>query len=340
MVILKLLGIEAIYKWNTINNMKDLFLITTYSPDNTRRDMLRNFINSINKDLFDIMVVSHSSIPEDIIDNINYFIYDADNSLLTDVEYKYQMYFNADHFKILSTENRPFNHTLAALKLVTLGLSTARVEGYEKVHCIEYDLKSDKEFIENSQLLDDYSLVYYQTDYVPDLISFPVSFNVNKINNQWFEFDKDYLKKWVENDPFKTIENYERLLINKENSYSKFYTNLKDNGVIINLYFSGGEDVWVTPIVNNDNKLLIFSWNKSNTLKVEDVELYNIKIIINNTSYQGWDLRLNAWGLRDLGDFNDIDTLTIIRNNVKIVDYDFTEIDRDKYKFLNSIEYI
>tara|TARA_R110002153_G_C13322688_1_gene497245 strand:- start:962 stop:1930 length:969 start_codon:yes stop_codon:yes gene_type:complete len=322
--------------------MKDLFLITTYAPDNLRRDMLRNFVNSINKDLFDIMVVSHSSIPEDIIDNINYFIYDADNSLLTDVEYKYQMYFNTEHFKVLSTENRPFNHTLAALKLVTLGLSTARTEGYEKVHCIEYDtdLKSDKEFIENSQLLDDYSLVYYQTDYVPDLISFPVSFNVNKINNQWFEFDKDYLKKWVENDPFKTIENYERLLISKENFYSKFYTNLKDNGVIINLYFSGGEDVWITPIVNNDNKLFIFSWNKSNTLKVKDIELYNIKIIVNNKSYHGWDLRLNAWGLRDLGEFNDIDTLTVIRNNIKIVDYDFNKINRDKYKSLNYIEYL
>ena len=322
--------------------MKDLFLITTYAPDNLRRDMLRNFVSSINKDLFDIMVVSHSSIPEDIIDNINYFIYDADNSLLTDVEYKYQMYYNAEHFKILSTENRPFNHTLAALKLVTLGLSTARIEGYEKVHCIEYDtdLKSDKEFIENSKLLDEYNLVFYQTDYLPDLISFPVSFNLGKINNQWFEFDKDYLKEWVKNDPYKTIENYERLLIQKENYYNKFYTKLKENDVFINLYFSGGEDVWVTPIVSNDNRLFLFSWNKANTFKIENVELYNIKIIVNDKSYYNLDLHLNEWNLKDLGEFNEINTLTILRNGVRIINYNFDQIDRDKYKSLNTIEYI
>jgi hypothetical protein len=304
--------------------------------------MLRNFVNSINKDLFDIMVVSHSSIPEDIIDNINYFIYDADNSLLTDVEYKYQMYYNTEHFKILSTENRPFNHTLAALKLVTLGLSTARIEGYEKVHCIEYDtdLKSDKEFIENSKLLDEYNLVFYKTDYLPDLISFPVSFNLGKINDQWFEFDKDYLKEWVKNDPYKTIENYERLLIKKENYYSKFYTKLKENNVFINLYFSGGEDVWVTPIVSNDNRLFLFAWNKANTFKIENVELYNIKIIVNDKSYYNLDLHLNAWNLKDLGEFNKINTLTILRNGVKIVNYNFDQINRDKYKSLNTIEYI
>jgi hypothetical protein len=321
--------------------MKDLFLITTYAPDNLRRDMLRNFVNSINKDLFDIMVTSHSSIPEDIIDNINYFIYDADNPLLTDVEYKYQMYYNAEHFKILSTENRPFNHTLAALKLVTLGLSTAQTEGYKKVHCIEYDtdLKSDKEFIENSQLLDDYSLVFYKTDYPPDLISFPVSFNLDKIDNQWFEFDQDYLKEWVKNDPYKTIENYERLLIYKENFYDKFYTKLQENGVLINLYFSGGEDVWVTPIVNNDNRLFVFAWNKANTFNLEDIELYNIKVIVNNKSYYNLDLHLNSWNINDLGEFNEIDTLTIIRNGIRIINYDFNQIDRDKYKSLNVIEY-
>jgi hypothetical protein len=322
--------------------MKDLILITTYAPDNPRRSMLRDFVKSINKDLFDIMVVSHSSIPEDIIDNINYFVYDSDNSLLTDVEYKYQMYYNSDKFKVFTTENRPFNHTLAALKLVTLGLSTARTEGYKKVHCIEYDtdFQSDKEFIENSKLLDEHSLVFYKTDYPPSIISFPVSFNIDKINNQWFEFDKGSLEEWVRNDPFKTIENYEILLIRKENSYEKFYTKLKENGIIINLYYSGGEDVWVTPVVDNNNNLMLFSWNKINTFQLEDTLLYNIKAIINNESYHNLNVSLNTWNLKVLGNFNDINTLTIIRNGKKIIDYDFDKINKDKYQSLNYIEYI
>lgn len=319
--------------------MKDLFLITTYAPDNSRRNMLRNFVNSINKTLFDIMVVSHSSIPEDIIDDINYFVYDSENILLTDIEYKYEMYYSSPNFNVLSTENRPFNHTLAALKLVTLGLSTARNEGYKKVHCIEYDteLKSDQEFIDNSKLLDKYNLVYYKTDYVPSLISFPVSFNIDKINNQWFEFDKEFLKKWITKDPYKTIENYELLLINKEKSYSKFYTKLKENGIIINLHYSGGEDVWVTPVVNEDNQLLLFLWNKSNTLQVKDIPIYNVKTIINETEYSNLDIPLNHWYLKSLGNFDDINNLTIIRNGKRIVDYDFTKINKDTYKMFNYL---
>ena len=142
--------------------MKDLFLITAYTPDDERKDLLRNFVSSIDRELFDVMVVSHSSIPEDVINKINYFIYDSSNILLTDVEYKYLMFYGNEKFNITTTENRPFNHFLAAWKLVTLGLSNAKNEGYKKVHCIEYDteLSSLDEFIENSSLLDRHSLVY------------------------------------------------------------------------------------------------------------------------------------------------------------------------------------
>ena len=143
--------------------MKDLILIPTYAPDSQRKEILRNFVKSINREVFDFMVVSHSSIPTDIIENTDYFLYDAKNILLTDIKYKYTMYYHNEKMKVVSTENRPFNHFLAALKLVTLGLSMARNEGYIKVHCIEYDteLNSDIEFLDNSVLLEKYSLVYY-----------------------------------------------------------------------------------------------------------------------------------------------------------------------------------
>ena len=321
--------------------MKDLILITTYSPDNIRKGMLRNFVNSINKELFDIMVVSHSSIPIDVIENVDYFIYDAKNDILTEPKHKYSMFFNTSDFEVISTENRTFNHALAALKLVTLGLSTARNEGYKKVHCIEYDteMKSDQEFIENSNLLEENSLVYYKTDYTPSLISFPVSFNLDKINPQWFEFNEEYLEEWITKDPYKTIENYEILLINKESKpYSKFYTKLKENGLKINLYYSGGEDVWVTPVVDKNNQFQLFLWNKSTPMNGQDTLLYNVQVIINNKNYINLDVPLNSWKIQPLGNFDDITTLTIIRNGIKIQDYNFNEINKSQYKSFNYIK--
>ena len=83
--------------------MKDLFLITAYTPDDERKDLLRNFVSSIDRELFDVMVVSHSSIPEDVINKINYFIYDSSNILLTDVEYKYLMFYGNEKFNITTT---------------------------------------------------------------------------------------------------------------------------------------------------------------------------------------------------------------------------------------------
>ena len=321
--------------------MKDLILITTHAPDDSRRDILRNFVNSINKDLFDIMVVSHSSIPEDIINSIDYFIYDAKNDILTGTKHKYSMFFNSANFQVVSTENRTFNHTLAALKLVTLGLSTSRNEGYKKVHCIEYDteMESDQEFIENSKLLEENSLVYYKTDHTPTLISFPVSFNLNKIHPQWFEFDKEYLEEWITNTPYKTIENYESLLIKKESTpYSKFYTKLKENGLIINLYYSGGEDVWVTPV--EDNVLQLFLFNESTKMNKQDIPLYNVQVIVNNKDYLNLDVPLNVWKMQPLKNFDDITTLTIIRNGIKIQDYNFNKIDKKQYQSSNYIKLI
>jgi len=322
--------------------MKDLFLITAYTPDNQRKEILRKFVKSINRNTFDVMVVSHSSIPLDVIDNVDYFIYDSNNPLLTNIEHKYTMFYNSNDFKIVSTENRPFNHALAALKLVTLGLATARNEGYSKVHCIEYDteLESDIEFIENSQLLEKNSLVCYKTDYSPYLISFPVSFNLNTINEKWFQFNLEELKEWVKNDPFKTIENYEMLLLANEKPYEKLGRDLLKNGVIINTFYSGGEDTWVTPIINPNDELLLFILNRSSQLQVEDVDLYNVKVIINNTNYYNWDVPLNTWKLNSLGNFSDISYLTIIRNDGRIVNYNFTQIDKEVYKKHNFLTYL
>lgn len=322
--------------------MKDLFLITAYTPDIQRKEILRKFVKSIDKKVFDIMVVSHSSIPLDVIDNIDYFIYDSKNPLLTDIEHKYSMFYTMNNFQIVSTENRPFNHALAALKLVTLGLSTARNEGYTKVHCIEYDseIESDSEFIENSQLLDKNSLVYYKTDYSPYLISFPVSFNLNTINEKWFQFNLEELKEWVKNDPFKTIESYEMSLLENETPYNKSNKDLSENGVIINTFYSGGEDTWVTPIINPNNELLLFICNRPSNLPVEDIDLYNVKVIVNNTNYYNWDVPLNTWKLDSLGNFDDIKYLVILRNGERIINYNFTQIDKEAYKKYNFLTHL
>ena len=321
--------------------MKDLFLITAYTPDDERKDLLRNFVSSIDRELFDVMVVSHSSIPEDVINKINYFIYDSSNILLTDVEYKYLMFYGNEKFNITTTENRPFNHFLAAWKLVTLGLSNAKNEGYKKVHCIEYDteLSSLDEFIENSGLLDRHSLVYYSTNYQPSIISFPISFHLDKINEQWFICDEEDLKNQLLTKHIKTIEDHElKILANEPNKLKKSHLLLSENNIKINTYYSGGEDIWVTPVVDKNNNLIVFSYNPRQHLTKKDILVYNIKILVNDEFYTNYDNKLGGWHLTFVKNFDKIKNLTIIRNNKKIVNYDFNKIDKQQFKELNRYE--
>ena len=66
--------------------MKSVIVIGAYCPDNERKQLLENCINSlqpIRKD-FDILISSHVHVPEHIVDKVDYYFYDKDNELITD----------------------------------------------------------------------------------------------------------------------------------------------------------------------------------------------------------------------------------------------------------------
>ena len=44
--------------------MKDLIIINSYTPDYEREELLRSFVKQIDKTDFDLMVVSHSRLPD------------------------------------------------------------------------------------------------------------------------------------------------------------------------------------------------------------------------------------------------------------------------------------
>lgn len=313
--------------------MKDLLIITSYTPDNIRKNILRNFINQIDKKRYDLMVCSHSEIPTDLFEEIDYFIYDKENLLLKSFEHKYSMYWKNNDFEIHTTEARDFNHFLAAYKLVFSGLSNAKIMGYSKAHVIEYDtsIVNMNEFDENSEILNEYDIVKYSTDYTPTIISFPMSFNIEKINHEWFEFDKDKLFNFVESNPYKTIEEYENYLLSKEsNVYSKSYKVLKENGLDINLYFSGSDLSWYCPVVNSSNDTIMFIDNKNN-------EPVNISVIINYNEIKNFYVNPKHWYMNTIKNFDEVENLTILKNNKPFREYDFLKIDKENYKSKNYI---
>ena len=120
--------------------MKDLILITAYCPDDYRENLLRNLVAFLEDKPFDVMIVSHTTIPLDIQKKVNIVLYDKKNEILTDWDMLNQPWFNPmNDRRIQSSFLSKKNTHLAIWRMMILGFSTAKNLGYTKLHHIEYD---------------------------------------------------------------------------------------------------------------------------------------------------------------------------------------------------------
>ncbi len=138
---------------------EDIILITAYCPDKQKIDKLRKLVNQLQKfkNKYDIMVVSHTTIPLDIQENLDLCLYDKKNELLTDWDLINQPWFSPGNGrKIQSGLLTGRNTHLAIWRMFILSFSMCKNIGYKKIHQIEYDceIKNDLNFNDNSNLLE------------------------------------------------------------------------------------------------------------------------------------------------------------------------------------------
>jgi hypothetical protein len=147
-----------------INKMNDLIMVTAFCDTKEKEETLRRLVNQIStkKDKFDLMVVSHSVIPDDIIEKCDYHFYDKKNELLYDYDLRSKPWFAPNSGrKIFSAFTGFFNTHLAIWRMIILGNSIAKNCGYRKVHHVEYDssIVSFDELVDNSNLLESYDTI-------------------------------------------------------------------------------------------------------------------------------------------------------------------------------------
>jgi hypothetical protein len=312
---------------------KDLILLTTYTPDSQRKNILLEALKSIDKNKFDIMISSHSSIPEEALEYCDYFIYDKNNTLLFTPEHKLSFWFSCDNFRVYTTECKDYNHIIAAGSLTINGLSSAKNFGYTKVHWFDYDtiFSDDSELIENSTLLDSHSIIWYKH---PDLIAFSgMSFNLNKINQDWFNTSNDVFHSFLNASEIKTYEYFNYSLIEQENNtFEKSLLSLQDK---INVSrYSADEPDWAVVVYNEVSEdFIFFNFNKTGTDN-------NINIVINNSQIKSiLTQQKQSYYTESIGKAKDIQYIKIIMNNKVIKDYDFSIINKEEYILKNKIQY-
>ena len=310
--------------------MKDLILITAYTPDAERISILDDLLESIDREHFDVMISSHSSISDEVVEKSDYFIFQKKNVLLTDLDQKIKWWFGNESLEISTTEFKNFNHLIAAGSLILNGLSAAKSFGYEKVHFLEYDglIIDDTEFRENSQILEEYSVVWYEHH---DLhTAFPlISFNVKKIKPEWFDLSEEIFYSFLEKSEDNILESFNLKMIREEKAFCKGVSSLLSGKIETNKYTTNEED-WIT-VVSDGNNFVLFDFNHTG--------INDISVIINDDTVKVFsNHNKGTWMTRTLGRTEEINKIKIFLNDALIRSYDFSIIDKEKYIKKNWIK--
>jgi hypothetical protein len=301
--------------------MKDLILITAYCPDDYRENLLRNLVAFLEDKPFDVMIVSHTTIPLDIQKKVNIVLYDKKNEILTDWDLLNQPWFNPmNDRRIQSSFLSKKNTHLAIWRMMILGFSTAKNLGYTKLHHIEYDceINSMDELLDNSNQLDNYNSVIYVDDKPPvQSIMFGSfqSYSLPTLSDKLLNLDEEWIKRLIRSALSKSPE----LMLQKilEDSGNVLY---KDRNILesedtkfglVDGQVGNNFIPWAVPFYDRlTNQLGFVVWNKKNKDGVKH------QIIINdNKMHDIPSTEFGHWRMEFVGDFDSIESLLIIENN-------------------------
>ena len=321
-------------------------MITAYCPDSKKIDKLRKLVNQLYEfsDEIDIMVISHSPIPIDIQDKVNLYLFDEKNEILTEWDLINQPWFNpGDDRRIQSGLLTGRNTHLAIWRMIILGFSLAKNIGYKKVHQIEYDseIANIKDLRENSRDLDKFKTIYYVDNVgttVDEILfgSFQ-SYRLDYIHNDLITLNEDKIKNIIRLSSSKSPEHILQKLIHEVGDYKvKNRKEIENNG---NKYATSENDKgfnpWGVPFVDLlDNHIKFIVWNQKKENGV------NYHIIINDEHiFKTGLVKFNSWLMTDFGDYESINKMTIIENDVVRDIFEFkTEEDREIFKRMSFRE--
>ena len=265
--------------------MKDLITISTYCPTIEKKQALVQLVLKLQevRDLFDLLIVSHSPIDEVLAELVDFVYYDKNNEILSDFDLTNKFYYQNNNFDVESTLIFPKSTHLACYNLFHYSINFAKFFKYEKVHWVEYDfIPGNIDIIHSSsKILDDFDNFMIK-DFTNDWVHGSyLAFNVGNLE---FSNDnlnpKDRILTELRHHHSKHSEHITQSFLEKDNR-STHYFDLKDLILINNKPSSidshHNYDLnWVVPVYNIKNdKIDVFTYN-------EGGGNHNIVIIVND----------------------------------------------------------
>jgi hypothetical protein len=320
--------------------MKEIVLISAYTPDTQTQDNLRELIKSL-KDLnYRICLMTHTSTPSDIVDRCDYYVYDKENELLYDPEIKYfyfayleeYMIYFKDYFAVAT-------HMLPVFKMYLGGLAYLKSMGEEIVHMILYDtiVKNREMWDINNEILKEKDAVLYSfprcySEGILNCVSDIQSVNVKNISFDLLSFSQPELKtQYLNYFQSQKLPVFERMIFDNVWSKTNYHlVELEDEkdfktSFEVNLNTLGKGKSENTTINFFENKYYFFHNNHN-----EDESTNHFEIIINKNQYINRSCTHPHFIWFPL-DFENIENIKIYKNNTFIKEIDLTNEEDKKW---------
>lgn len=144
------------YLTNNEKLTKHIFIIDCYVNNQHKIDILKNSIINIKKLGMDVLIVSHCTLPTDVIEMVDYYLYDSDNTF-NQINFYTSYTFSNNEYDIVtrtSVEDNIKSHEFPIIKSIRNALNFVESLGYTSFVFSEYDcLFTDTDINKIQQLL-------------------------------------------------------------------------------------------------------------------------------------------------------------------------------------------
>ena len=268
----------------------DILIILSYTNTPQKVEILKQCISSLKKYNKKIILSTHSTIPEDVMSEVDYVIYDKENPLIYPQDFIGGVGSGMAFLELgFYYQNVPTpNNAYCVLTLMNNGVKMAHSLGYKNSHLIHYDcIFSDCDLInDNNQNLIDNDIICYRSEHHDHLID-P---NFISVHNQSFlrTFDDINSKEdYAYNKDDDTFEIFLKLRFTSRNkTLIKSFKELNENNVT-NIKRHGTFNGIVNEITGVNNYLDLVQDNSKNVYinfrnndNLKEIKLNGIKYSI------------------------------------------------------------
>jgi len=164
----------------------DVIIILSHTNSPSKVEILKQCITSLKKYGKKIILSTHSTFPEDVIEEVDYIVYDKENPIIYPQDFEGRQGTGFDWLNLgYYFHEIPFpNHAYCVLTLMKNGVELAQSLGYKNSHLIHYDcVFLDEDIInDNNNKLINYDMVCY----VSELHKHNVDPNFMSVSNHSF----------------------------------------------------------------------------------------------------------------------------------------------------------